>query len=143
MTVFRAQPFVCRCSNQRRQTLFIAMLIVAIALLALVIVANAASIKDRWNFAWDAHSQATQIARFDLEICVQSRCWIMPIPGGSTVMVNWVFIDPAIPGTGTAVLRACLADGRCSGNSNTVVLDRTPPAAPSAAYYESGFNNQR
>lgn len=104
-------------------------------LISLALPSHAASVREYWGFAWDAHPQATQIDHFDLEICLPSQCLLTRINGGTTTTVQDVRIAPDLPGNGTAVLRACTATGACSGNSNPVPIDRTPPPPPIQAQW--------
>lgn len=102
--------------------------------------AIAAKVRDRWGFAWNAHPQAAAVGYFEMQIDVPGRRWIHRIEGGTATEIRAVFVDPTIPGDGIAVLRACRSTGECSGNSNTVVLDRTPPQPPTAVSH--GFTER-
>lgn len=102
--------------------------------------AQAAQPRAFWHFAWDPHPQAPDVGYFLLRVCVSLRCWVTRIDGGTDTTARNVYLDPLVVGDGTAVLQACLADGRCSGDSNTVVLDRTAPQPPTAVEY--GFNQR-
>jgi hypothetical protein len=114
-------------------------ILIALLLMALSWSTCAASVRERWSFAWDPHPQADQVGYFDLEICVPSRCEITRIVGGTSIGIQDVLVDPGIPGNGIAVLRACTPSRVCSGNSNAVDLDRTPPPAPSRPAFIPGF----
>lgn len=109
-------------------------------LLFLSLAARAAQPRERWSFAWDPYPQAAQVGYYELEICLSSGCSIQKIVGGFTFVVRDVFVDPKTSGDGTAVLRACRPTGECSGNSNTVVLDRVPPLPPTAVTH--GHNDR-
>lgn len=95
-----------------------------------VLPARAASVRTYWDFAWDPHSQASLVDYFVLQICISLHCESTTVPGGTTTLVRRVFVNPALNGNGTAVLRACDAKNNCSGDSNTVELDRTPTRCP-------------
>lgn len=105
-------------------------ILIALLLLLVASVLWAASVRERWSFAWDPHPQAEQVRYFELAICLPSQCRVTHIEGGTSVSIQDVFVDPAIPGNGIAVLRACASTGYCSNNSNAVTLDRSPPPAP-------------
>lgn len=114
------------------RALAVAFLLPALAL--------AAQPRERWGFAWDPHPQAALVEYFELEICLSSGCAITRIPGGTATTIRDVRIPPTVSGNGTAVLRACAAALGSSGNSNTVMIDRTPPLPPTAVSH--GFNNR-
>jgi hypothetical protein len=101
--------------------------------------AAAAQPRVLWSFAWDSHPQAALVEYFELELCLPAGCTIARIPGGSATTVRDIRIPPTVAGNGTAVLRACAAALGCSGNSNTVTIDRTPPLPPTAVLH--GFND--
>lgn len=105
--------------------------------LLLPIAAMAAQPRERWSFAWDPHSQASEVDHFELEITTNARTWIVRVAGGNATMVRDVFIDPALAGNASAVLRACRANNECSANSNRVEIDRTPPSPPGALFYDT------
>lgn len=102
--------------------------------------AAAAQPRVLWSFAWNPHPQAAIVEYFELEICLPTGCAITRIPEGSVTTVRDVRIPPTVTGNGTAVLRACAAALGCSGNSNLVEIDRSPPLPPTAVSH--GFNDQ-
>ncbi|MER2529291.1 MAG: hypothetical protein ABTR07_15310 [Candidatus Competibacter denitrificans] len=106
------------------------MKIIALLLISIALPSLAASVREHWGFAWDAYPQAALVDHFDLEICLPGQCLLTRINGGTTTTVRDIRIPPELPGNGQAVLRACTATGGCSGNSNAVFVDRTPPPAP-------------
>lgn len=105
--------------------------------LLLPIAAMAAQPRERWSFAWDPHSQASEVDHFELEINTNTRTWIVLVAGGNATTVRDVFIDPALAGNASAVLRACRANNECSANSNRAEIDRTPPSPPGALFYDT------
>lgn len=120
----------------RRRALF---MLCAVALVG-VLPARAAAVRTYWNFAWDPHPMAAEIGYFTLVICVGLRCEVHRLDGGTRTDARNIFVDPTVVGDGTAVVRACTPAGKCSGDSNTVVLDRTAPQPPTAVEY--GFNQR-
>lgn len=110
--------------------------LVLIALLS-PMVAMGAQPRDRWAFAWDPHPQASEVDHFELEINANTRTWIVRVVGGNVTTVRDVFIDPALAGNASAVLRACRANNECSANSNRAEIDRTPPSPPGALFYDT------
>ncbi len=115
-------------------------ILIALLLLVMAGATGAASVRERWSFAWDLHPQADKVRYFELAICLPSQCFTTHIPGGTSVGVQDVFVDPAILGNGVAVLRACASTGYCSDNSNAVPLDRSPPPTPRQPAFIPGFN---
>jgi len=113
--------------------------LVLIALLSpmVAMVAMAAQPRERWSFAWGPYPQAAEVDHFELEINTNTRTWIVRVAGGNATTVRDVFIDPAIVGNASAVLRACRANNECSANSNRVEIDRTPPSPPGALFYDT------
>lgn len=105
--------------------------------LLLPIAATADQPRARWSFAWDSHPQAAVVDHFELEVMTNTRTWIVRVVGGTVTMVRDVFIDPALAGNASAVLRACRANNECSANSNRVDIDRTPPRPPGALFYDT------
>lgn len=112
----------------------------ALALGLLPALAPAAQPRERWGFAWDAHPQAAQVGYFELDIRLPGKLIRERIDGGTKTAVRDVLVPASVPGDGTAVLRACRPTGQCSGNSNVVALDRTPPQPPTAVTH--GFNQR-
>lgn len=104
--------------------------------LLLPIAAMAAQPRERWAFEWDPHQQAAEIDHFELEIMTNTRTWIVRM-GGNATTVRDVFIDPALAGNASAVLRACRANNECSTDSNRAEIDRTPPSPPGALFYDT------
>ena len=141
-------PLVQCVSPRTNQRLFPKYLMRRSALLMLCAVAlvgvtpvRAAVVRTHWDFAWDPHPQGERIDHFVLKICVSAICQTTDIPGGTTTFVRRIFVSPLLNGAGIAVLRACDRQGACSGDSNTVTLDRTPPDAPTAVHHQPGFNH--
>ena len=109
-------------------------------LLLLPALATAAKVSERWGFAWDAHPQAAQVGYFELDIKLPGKLIREKISGGTATEIRDVLVPVTIPGNGIAVLRACSPTGECSGDSNAVALDRTPPQPPTAVSH--GFNQR-
>lgn len=101
--------------------------------------ATAAQPRERWSLAWDLHPQAAEVGYFVLDIRLPGRTLQTRIDGGTQTEVRDVYVDPALQGDGTAVLRACRPNGECSADSNAVALDRTPPSPPT----DLRFDGQR
>lgn len=107
------------------------------ALLLLLVPPLAAALpRERWSFAWDAHPQATEVGYFVLDIRLPGRLIQTRIDGGTKTEARDVYVDPVLQGDGTAVLRACRPSGECSGDSNAVDLDRTPPSPPTELRFD-------
>ena len=109
-------------------------------------IAEAAKVRESWAFAWDwtkGVDTPTQTYLdadyFELEIMVDGvRSEVVRVNGGSLREVHNVVVSKNITGVVTAVARACNTNAaKCSDNSNTVVLDRTPPEPPQFPGYNS------
>lgn len=107
---------------------------------SLAAAAHAEQIRSHWSFGWDPYPDAARAGYYELLICVPPHCWLTRVDGGQNLGISRVYVDPAIPGNGTAVVRACLPSAECSANSNIVTLDRTSPQPPTAVKH--GFNDQ-
>ena len=101
---------------------------------------HAEQLRTVWGFSWDTYSKPETAAYFILQVDRDSEVLATyKIDGGTSTEVSNVIVPSDVTGTITAVVRACDSAGKCSANSNRVVLDRTAPDAPGFIQH---FNNQ-